>query len=173
MGNHHLYIVGFMGCGKSTVGKILANRLNMLFVDLDHFIEETVGMEIPQIFSEYGEEHFREAESFVLQQVAESPSPAVVATGGGVVLREENREVMKTTGTMVYLHAPAEVLWERASSSGNRPLAKEFQSFLELWQARLPLYREARIEIDSSANSPEEVAEEVLGALGLTQKKEA
>ncbi len=173
MEQRHIYLVGFMGCGKSTVGEILAHRLGALFVDLDHFIEETVGMEIPDIFSEYGEEHFREAESFVLRQVAESPSPAVVATGGGVVLREENREVMRTTGKVVHLYAPAELLWNRVSPAGNRPLAKDFQGFLKLYQSRLPLYRQADLEVDSSANSPEEVAEEVLGALGLTQKKEA
>ncbi len=157
-----------MGSGKSTVGRLVAGRLNLSFVDLDSLVEERLGMSIPRVFSAYGEDFFREAETRVLEEVSRSFPPSVVATGGGIVLRESNWEIMQASGEVVYLHAPVEVLWERVSHSTNRPLARDEERFRELWLKRLPLYRKARIEVESYPKTPEEVAREVLGALGLT-----
>ena len=172
MEQRHVYLVGFMGSGKSTVGEILANKLGAFFVDLDRFIEETVGVEISEIFSEYGEEHFREVESYVLNEVAASPDPSVVATGGGIVLKEDNWRVMEESGVTIHLHASIDTLWNRVSGTNNRPLAEDRQQFESLYWSRLPLYRRAQIEVVSHPKSPEEVAEEVLDALGLIEEEE-
>src|ERR1700758_3868810 len=110
-----------MGAGKTSVGSILAKKLGLDFRDLDKLIQKELEMTIPEIFSRFGEEFFRDVESKALQSVVQR-GRQVVATGGGVVLREENWEVMKKEGITIYLKAPAEVLWSRIKYNTSRPL---------------------------------------------------
>ncbi len=116
-----LYLIGMMGSGKTTLGRPLAEKLGMKFVDLDERIEAREGCKISELFAERGEAGFRLAEHQALQRLA--GAPLVIATGGGIVLSEENRHRMATTGRVIYLRAGAEILKKRlAKESAHRPL---------------------------------------------------
>lgn len=133
-----------MGAGKTTLGKALAARLGMAFVDTDRVIEERTGVSIPTVFEIEGEEGFRRREAQVVADIAETGG-RVVATGGGIVLRPENRERLAASGFVVYLNVPPHLLWERTRHDRNRPLlqvANPLQKLRELFQARDPYYRE-------------------------------
>lgn len=162
----HLYLIGNMGSGKTTVGKKVAEWLSLPFYDLDALIEQSVGATIPELFAQYGEPYFRELEAQMLQKVSESPA-AVVATGGGVVLSEANRAWMRQTGWMVYLKASPETLWRRIQRAQNRPLLQnaEPQKTLEqIAQAREPFYQEADWIIGTDALSSSQVANAAIRA---------
>ncbi len=119
-----IYLIGFMGSGKSTIGRNLANKLGWSFVDIDRKIEATTGKTIPEIFSECGEEWFRNVESEVLRSVG-SLSYTVISTGGGAPCHGDNMDYMIETGLTIYLKMSAEQLKRRlANSSGERPLLK-------------------------------------------------
>ncbi len=119
-----IYLIGFMGSGKSTIGRNLANKLGWSFVDLDRKIEATTGKTIAEIFSAYGEEWFRNVESEVLRSVG-SLSDTVISTGGGAPCHGDNMDFMIETGLTIYLKMSAEQLKRRlANSSGERPLLK-------------------------------------------------
>jgi len=119
-----IYLIGFMGSGKSTIGRNLANKLGWSFVDIDRKIEATTGKTIAEIFSAYGEEWFRNVESEVLRSVA-SLSDTVISTGGGAPCHGDNMDYMIETGLTIYLKMSAEQLKRRlANSSGERPLLK-------------------------------------------------
>lgn len=132
-----------MGAGKSTIGKQLANRLSYDFIDTDHYIEEKTGADIPWIFDIEGEQGFRERETNALSDVIQKHS-AVIATGGGIVLKEENRDLIKSAGVVVYLTASIEQLVERTFKDKKRPLLQVSdpkQRIIELFEQRDPLYR--------------------------------
>jgi shikimate kinase len=119
-----IYIIGFMGSGKSTTGRRLASLLGWKFLDLDKQIEKHAGKSIPELFSEYGEAHFRDVEAEVLRNL-ESGSNAVISTGGGTPCHGDNMDYMKDTGLTVYLKLTPEQLKSRlANSRGERPLIK-------------------------------------------------
>ncbi|HKJ87025.1 MAG TPA: shikimate kinase [Gammaproteobacteria bacterium] len=163
-----LFLVGPMGSGKSTVGRALAARTGAALVDLDEEIVRRAGTSIPRIFEERGEEGFRDFEGRVLGEVARRPGPLVVATGGGAVLREANRNAMVAAGTVVYLHADLDTLLARTSGDANRPLLREEdpRAKLEVLQAeREPLYRQADLVVETAGRGPEEVAREILARL--------
>ncbi|MBK9390342.1 MAG: AAA family ATPase [Bacteroidetes bacterium] len=125
--NHIVYIIGFMGSGKSTAGRNLAESLGWSFIDLDHKIEEHTGMKIPEIFSRYGEDHFREIESLMLRSIAPD-SNTVVATGGGAPCYNDNMKFMLKTGLTIYLElTPAQLADRLRGSSDERPLIKNMQ----------------------------------------------
>lgn len=133
-----------MGAGKTTLGKALAGRLGMAFVDTDRVIEERTGVSIPTVFEIEGEEGFRRREAQVVADIA-ATGGRVVATGGGIVLRPENREHLAASGFVVYLNVPPHLLWERTRHDRNRPLLQvdnPLQKLRELFQARDPYYRE-------------------------------
>lgn len=137
-------LVGLMGAGKTTIGRHLAKRCNRQFVDLDHEIEARTGVKIPLIFEIEGEGGFRDRESRVLDEISHR-TDLVIATGGGVVERPENREILKRTGTIVYLHVLPQLLYERTRHDTNRPLlqvADPLKRIEELFIRRDPLYRE-------------------------------
>lgn len=152
----NIYLVGMPGAGKTTIGRQLARRLQRKFVDADHEIESRTGVRIPVIFDIEGEQGFRDREAKVIAELA-ADSNLVVATGGGAVLRSTNRDVLKQSGTVVYLQAVPRLLFERTRLDPNRPLlqvANPLQKLDELFAQRDPLYREvADIVISSPGGS--------------------
>jgi len=162
-----IFLIGFMGSGKSTVGRLLGEHLGSRVVDLDTMIEERSGRSIPAIFAEDGEEAFRALEHDALAEACEGPD-AVIACGGGVVLRDENRAMMRQCGIVIYLAVSAEEALARIGDTSGRPLlardsAKMAHSILE---ARLSLYRaSAHHIVDTVGRDAEEVALEVLAAV--------
>lgn len=141
----NIFLVGMMGAGKTTIGRLLAKRLGRNFVDSDHEIEVRTGVRIPVIFEIEGEDGFRKRESQVLDALAES-SGQVIATGGGAVLAEQNRACMKAHGLVIYLAVPPFNLWERTRHDTNRPLLQvenPRKRIEELHAIRDPLYRDA------------------------------
>jgi shikimate kinase len=163
----HLFLIGFMGAGKSTVGRLVADRIGRPFVDLDSLIEREAGMRITQIFAESGEERFRELESRALAAMASRP-PSVVACGGGIVLSDENRLSLQRLGTIVYLKVTAGEAVARVGDGGTRPLLAGPGGALAattLLAARESLYSSvADITVDTSGRRPSEVASEVATA---------
>lgn len=153
---HNIYLVGMPGAGKTTIGRQLARRLQRTFIDADHEIEARTGVRIPLIFDIEGEQGFRDREARVIADLA-GDSNLVVATGGGAVLRAENRVALKHSGTVVYLQAAPRLLFERTRLDPNRPLlqvANPMQKIEELYAQRDPLYREvADIVINSLGGS--------------------
>lgn len=132
-----------MGAGKTTVGKLLAKHLDKTFVDSDHEIERRTGVNIPLIFELEGEDGFREREATVIAELS-LQHEMVIATGGGAVLREENRRNLKNGGTVVYLRAQVRDLWQRTRHDKNRPLlqtADPRSKLQELFAQRDPIYR--------------------------------
>ena len=141
----HIFLVGPMGAGKSSVGKSLAKTLKRPFLDLDFEIERRTGADIQWIFDMDGEEGFRDRESKIFSQVIEEKKRAVIATGGGIVLREENRALLNSHGTVIYLSATKEQLIERTKRDKNRPLLQvkdRAEVISEILDQRDPLYRE-------------------------------
>lgn len=124
---HILYIIGFMGSGKTTAGKKLASLLGWSFIDLDRKIEEHTGMKIPEIFSKFGEEHFRNIESEMLRSINPG-SNTVVATGGGAPCYKDNMEFMLSTGLTIYLKmTPPQLASRLTASNDERPLIKNME----------------------------------------------
>lgn len=140
----NIFLVGLMGAGKTTLGRLLAKRLEMIFVDSDHEIEARTGVGIPTIFEIEGEAGFRRREAQVIAELA-TRRGQVLATGGGVVIRPENRAQLKANGYVVYLHAQPETLYERLRNDRSRPLlqtADPLAKLRTLYAERDPLYRE-------------------------------
>jgi len=140
----NLFLVGMPGCGKSTLGRLLAKRLNKTFYDADTELERRLGVSIPLIFELEGEPGFRDREEAVLSDLV-GLANVVLSTGGGAILRPANRERLSQGGTVLYLHAPPATLWERTRRSKHRPLLQApdpFARIRELYELRDALYRE-------------------------------
>ena len=138
----NIYLIGLMGAGKSTVGKMLAKRLGKTFYDSDHEIEKRCGVKIPTIFEMEGEEGFRKRESLVIKDLTKLED-IVLATGGGSVLLPENRQCLHENGFVIYLRANPHELWIRTRNDKGRPLlntADPQKKFKELYEIRDPLY---------------------------------
>ena len=162
-----LYLVGYRGTGKTTVGRLLADALGRPFVDLDERIETDAGRSIAAIFADEGEAGFRDRETAALQAAVGAYS--IIATGGGVVLREGNRRLLKSTGFVVWLQALAEILWERIRAdtltAARRPnlTSGGLGEIVELLAVRERFYREvADAVVDAGGASPEAVADAIL-----------
>lgn len=164
MQKRNIYLVGPMGAGKSTIGRVLAAELHLDFRDSDKVIEDRTGADIPWIFDMEGEEGFRDRESAVLEELA-SGQGAVIATGGGIILRQKNREVMTASGYVCYLTASIDQLVERTARDKKRPLLQvenPRQKIIDLVALRDPLYREtADFVINTDRRSPKTVAQEI------------
>jgi shikimate kinase/3-dehydroquinate synthase len=166
----HLYLVGAMGSGKTTVGELVAQRLGMFFTDLDRDVEWMAGQTIAELFAQRGEEAFRRLEREALARTI-ILMDTVVATGGGVVLREENRALMRRKGWVIYLRASPETLWQRLQHTTDRPLLRTespYETLRAVAQQREPLYQEADWVIDTDALAPEEVADAIVRAFKPT-----
>lgn len=140
----NIILVGLMGAGKSTIGRQLARKLHLDFYDSDKVIEERTGVSIPTIFEIEGESGFREREEQVIEELAALPN-TLLATGGGSILRETNRKHIRAGGTVIYLRANAEQLFQRIRHDKNRPLmqtANPLQTLRDLLQTREPYYLE-------------------------------
>lgn len=118
----HIILIGFMGSGKSTYGKLIANKLGYSFVDTDHYIERKEGRSVSDIFSDDGEEYFRSLETEVLKELMQEKKPLVLSLGGGTPLREDNRELMKDRGYTIFLKITADEAYERLKDDSERPL---------------------------------------------------
>jgi len=177
MGVRALFLVGFMGSGKTSVGQELARRLNWDFVDLDARIESCEGRAIPQIFQESGEPAFRLAESSALADLLnesashQSSHHRVVALGGGAFIQPTNRELLRRWPT-VFLEAPASELWQRSQSdSVERPLRGDPEQFARLYAERLPFYREATVIIETTGKPLAAICVEIESALQLGESR--
>jgi shikimate kinase len=138
----NLILIGFMGTGKSTIGRLIAGRLGFRFLDTDALVVESAGTEIPEIFRKEGEEGFRQRESAVLESL-QGTARCVVATGGGIVLREQNRALLRNLGLVVLLTASEDAIFERVSRNSRRPLLETTDpraTVQEMLTARAPLY---------------------------------
>ena len=155
-----LFLTGFMGTGKSAVGRSLAGRLSRRFVDLDAWIEERVGMTVPKIFARRGEAAFREAEAEALRSIPRG-GDAIVALGGGTLLRLANRERVRERGVLVWLDAPLDEALRRCGSGSERPLLGRGAA-ADLYAARLPGYRSAPVRVSTAGRSVEEATHDVL-----------
>lgn len=159
----HVFLVGFMGAGKSTVGPMVAQRLGMPFCDLDDMIESVDGRSVSAIFAEDGEARFRELETATLLGL-EGREPCVVACGGGVVLADVNRATLKRIGCVVYLQVSAGEALARVGDTGTRPLLAGGGGAMagSLLAAREALYRAAAdVIVSTEGRTPEQVAEDV------------
>lgn len=163
----HIFLVGFMGAGKSTVAEVLGARLSRPVVDLDRMIEQKAGRTIAQVFTQDGEEAFRSMESAALESL-QTHEPSVVACGGGVVLRPENRVSLDRMGHVVYLQVSAGEAVARIGDTSTRPLLAGPSGTLAataLLAAREALYRSvAQLTIDTCDHTPEQVADLVAAA---------
>ena len=164
----NIFLVGFMGSGKSTVGQQLAAELGKEFFDCDRVLEERTGVDIPYIFDLEGETGFRRREAAVLRELA-GKRGIVLSTGGGVVGDPDNRRALATNGFVIYLHAPAELLHQRTSRDRNRPMlyADDPRTRIdELLAVRDPLYREvADLVVETGRRGSRRVVQEVVRAL--------
>ena len=158
----NIYLIGMMGSGKSTVGKTLSEKMNKPFIDLDSEIEKGTGENISEIFDIDGEEQFRKMETKQLKQYSES----IVACGGGIVLKDENREFINENGVTILLTASMEELSHRLSDSGNRPLLADDnteEALTKLWLERqLHYLNTADFTIETDGKNPEQLTEEIL-----------
>ncbi|MBA4371749.1 MAG: shikimate kinase [Thermodesulfovibrio sp.] len=159
----NIVLTGFMGTGKTTVGRELARLLDMKLIDIDAGIESEEGLRIPEIFSRFGEERFRDIEAKAIRKYAASDH-AIISTGGGAVLRAENIEALRINSIIFCLSASPETVLKRTARNDDRPLLKAadpLQNIFELMQYRRPFYEKAGIMIDTDDKTPLQVAEEI------------
>jgi shikimate kinase len=157
-------LIGFMGCGKTTVGRLLAARLGYAFLDLDQWLERRQGRSIRQIFQESGEEAFRDLESSALRELS-SRRRVVLAAGGGAPLREANRGFFRQASTF-YLEISFEEFLRRTAGNPDRPLrGRPVEELAALFEGRLPVYGELGQRVVSEGRAPAQVMEEILEKL--------
>jgi shikimate kinase len=162
----NVILVGFMGAGKSSVGRILAARLGRCFVETDDMISAKEGRPIPEIFAEHGEAHFRALEDEAVRLLGLKHGE-VIATGGGLPCRHGRLEALRSIGTVVWLSGEFAALYERALRGGDRPMlsGKTRAQAEALYLARVPFYAKADLAVDTTALNPDQVAAEVQKAL--------
>lgn len=159
----NIALIGMMGSGKSTIGKLLAEKLNLKFYDTDEEIIKLTNYSINQIFEEFSEQTFRTMEHIVLAKILNSDNQ-IIATGGGIIKRKENQELLKDTIT-IYLKANNETLLERVRNDSSRPLLNTKNLFLTIQSIlyeREPLYEQAKIIIDTTNKTQDEVVNEII-----------
>lgn len=152
----NIFFIGLMGAGKTTIGKLLAKHLGKDFYDTDHEIEKRTGVKIPVIFELEGEAGFRKRETAVIQDLTKLNN-IVMATGGGAVIAEENRQLLQANGTVIYLRANVNELWHRTRNDKHRPLLQnvDIRAKLEqLYAERNPLYTQTATFIIDTGNQP-------------------
>ena len=165
----NIFLVGFMGSGKSTVASYLAEKYGMEIIEMDQQIVEREGMSIPDIFEQKGESYFREAETNLLIDM-QGVENKVVSCGGGVVLREQNVKEMKKSGTIIFLNAKPETILERVKDDDNRPLLrgnKNVEFISDMMRERKPKYEGAAdITIHTDEKSADAICKEIIEKVG-------
>lgn len=167
LGDRSVVLVGMMGAGKSTIGRRLAARLQLPFVDADQEIETAAGMSIPDIFAAHGEPYFRDGEARVIARLLDN-GPSVLATGGGAFMRQETRERIASRGVSIWLRADADIVLRRVKRRADRPLlqtADPAATIERLIAERTPFYQQADIEILSRDVPHEKIVDECADAL--------
>ena len=169
-----IVLIGMMGAGKSSVGACLCRQTGLGLFDTDEIVASKFGMSIPEIFAEHGEKEFRNAETKALRAIR-TEEQTIIITGGGIVLRKENVEILKSQGVIVWLDADEKTLFARASRKQNRPLLRtknRRKALSQIHDARRPLYASiADIRVDTSVLTDEEVAVAILAKLGRMDPK--
>ncbi|KGX90880.1 shikimate kinase [Pontibacillus halophilus JSM 076056 = DSM 19796] len=160
------FLIGFMGSGKSSVGRALSEQLDCAFIDTDEEIERLAGMSIPEIFEREGEAGFRQRETETLRSILHSR--AVISTGGGIIERDENVEYMRGQGNVLFLNAQFQTISDRLEEDENRPLwNQELQKRKDLYMRRLPAYQTAaHYVVETDDRSVEAIVSEVMSVLG-------
>ena len=156
-----------MGCGKSTIGNLLSKKTGMSFIDLDSYVEQKENKTVAEIFADNGEDYFRQLERDASKELSQKKS-LVIATGGGTLTFQENVDAFKTSGKIVLLDVPVEVVSERLQGDTTRPLLNrpdKEQAMRELYEKRMPLYQNAADIIVNAANSPLQVCMEIMSNL--------
>jgi shikimate kinase len=146
-----IYLVGFMGCGKSTIGRMYSEEICWRFSDLDDDIETSQKTTISDLFARLGEAEFRRIESEAIHRRVQSirrGSPTVLSLGGGAFTREENIEVLSDNGVTVWINTDFDIMRERVAMADHRPLARDPKRFRELYEQRLPFYQRAEYRVD-------------------------
>ena len=154
----HLILIGFMGCGKSSVGSLLAQRLGRGFIDSDTFITDKIGLSVSEIFTQLGEAHFRKIEAESIHHFRCIKTPLVIATGGGMPAFHD----ISTLGEVFYLHADFDTLFERIKDSATRPLKSDYQTTHALYLKRLESYEKQCHHKINAKNSVEKITEEIV-----------
>lgn len=173
MEEKRLILLGFMGTGKSSVAQVLANKLKLDVIDTDELIVEKAGMTINKIFSNFGEKYFRKLETEVLQDIILSSDKShIVSTGGGIVLKEENWQLLRSDdfSFTISLMALPETIYERVKGDNSRPLLRvndPYQKICELLEKRKDLYLKADFVIWTDNLTTEEVADKIISVTGM------
>lgn len=161
----NLFLIGFMGCGKSTVASHLLKEYGMDIIEMDQELVERVGMTIPEMFETYGEEYFRNEETKLLTECGQK-SNIVVSCGGGAVLRKQNMNIMKSSGFVVWLTANPSTILERVGKDENRPLLKgnkNISSVQKMLEKRIPCYEKAAdILVETDGRTVEDICKEII-----------
>ena len=164
----NIFLIGFMGAGKSSIAKELSKKLQMNIVEMDQRIVQDQGMSINEIFEKYGEDHFRDIESQLILDLGNT-EPVIVSCGGGVVIRQENSQYMKKSGKVVFLTAKPETIFERVRYSKERPILNgnmNVEFIADLMAKRLPLYEAAAdVMIHTDGKTVAQIAEEIIEAV--------
>jgi shikimate kinase len=168
----NLILIGFMGAGKSSVGRLLATRLGRCFVETDEMITATEGRPIPEIFAEKGEAHFRALEDEAVRLLALKRGD-VIATGGGLPCGAGRAESLRAIGTVVWLSGDFSALYERALRGGDRPMlsGRTREQAETLYEARKAFYSKADVTVDTTELNPDQVAARVAAALAERQRQ--
>jgi shikimate kinase len=160
-----IYLVGFMGCGKSTVGRALADELGWSFFDLDDEIQSGAGSTINEIFDTHGEQMFRTLEASALAKrvkAVQSGHPQVIALGGGALMSDKNFELVSNHGVVVWLDAPFELIAKRVAAESHRPLARDSERLRELFEVRCPRYALAHFRVEAPEEEASATARRIL-----------
>lgn len=160
-----IYLVGFMACGKTTIGRLLADELGWSFVDLDNDIEAQQGTTIAEIFDRRGEAEFRGIEAAAIERrvhMIERGRPMVVALGGGTFAQPINLELLENNGISVWLDCPYSIVEKRVATASHRPLARDPDHFRELYNTRRTVYARADFRIEISSDDPEVAVKSIL-----------
>ncbi|MBO0431240.1 shikimate kinase [Enterococcus sp. DIV0660C] len=165
--NNPIVLVGFMGSGKTTIGTLLAEKLSISLVDLDELFEQKYATTIAQYFEKQGEARFRQAETLLLEEQLIDSKAQVISTGGGIILNQMNRTLLKNGATVIFLEASTVELYQRVihDQKNVRPLARQktVAEFSALYQTRKALYQEvATLQIETTNKSPQEIVSEIL-----------
>lgn len=166
-----IYLCGFMGCGKSHIGRVLAVKSCAVFIDLDRYIVQQQGMKIPEIFEKYGEPYFRELEAEYIKRFR---GRTVIATGGGALLRDKTAEFARENGYVVFLNTDFETCYERIKGDKNRPLAVSStkEQLNRLYDMRFPIYRKNSTFEVAANGSDRQIADTILSLIEQAEQKE-